>query len=147
MGKTAFSGPVYGAQHTLYAVRVDVSSGGGNGVSTEVGWTVVPVGQDWFVTDFQVMRMSTGSTGLGIGLYDDSSNVSSIVLNSSLANASSIAMIAPDGGEYAGARIAAGSTVTIRAIQSSVAPASSGVYVNVLGYVRYVASTRNAEVV
>lgn len=147
MGKTAFSGPVYGAQSVLYSVRADVSSGGGNGVSTEVGWVVVPTGQDWYVTDFQVMRQSTGSTGLAIGLYDDSSNISSIVLNSSVENATSRAAIAPDGGEYAGTRILGGSTVTIRAIQSSVAPASSGVYANVHGYVRYAVSTRNAEIV
>lgn len=145
MGKTAFSGPVYGAAGHLYSVRFDVSSGAGNGVSTEVGYTVVPTGQDWYITDFNVMRMSTGSTGLGIALYDDSTVVSSVVLNSSLANASSRVELPPDGGEFAGVRIAQGSTVTIRAIQSSAVAASSGCYANVLGFVRFVPSTRYAD--
>ena len=142
MGKTSFSGPAYGAQGTLYSGQLSAFSSGA--ISTVIGRIVVPVGQDWFATDFDVARQSTGSTGLGLAVYDDGTVISSIVLNSSLADASSVAEITPDGGEYAGTRIAAGSTVTFRAVQGSSSPASSGLYFNLCGYVRYVASTRNA---
>ena len=49
MGKTAFSGPVFGAKQTLFSVRVpDISSGSGSGLSSVIiGSWVVPVGEDW----------------------------------------------------------------------------------------------------
>lgn len=147
MGKTAYSGPVYGAQSVLLYGRIaDVSSGAGDGVSTQIGRIVVPRGQDWFLTDFQAARTSTGSTGLGFSLLANSTVLSSLTINSSLADASSLAQLTPDGGEYAGVRVAQNTTLTVRVAQSSVAPASSGVYISVHGFVRYAVSTRNAEV-
>ena len=146
MGKTAFSGPVFGAKSLLATVRLDVSSGGGNGVSTTIGAAIVPAGEDWYVTDFFAGRESTGSTSYGLSVDDDGTNVSSVTFTSSLAGQRQLVAITADAGEFSGKQIAAGSTITFRCVQSSVIGASSGVQVSLYGYPRYIAgSTRYAE--
>jgi len=131
MGKTAFDGPVYGAKATLLSLSKDA-------VSTGPALTVrVPPYEDWYVTELQIHRQSTGSTVFGASLLDDSTVVSSVTLTSSLADLSTWAGVTPDGGEYEGARIAAGSVV-------SISLNSTGVHTNVLvrGFTRFIDSTR-----
>lgn len=147
MGKTAFSGPVWGAKSLLYAVKAEsVSSGGGNGVSTNIGAVIVPVGEDWYLTEFNVYRSSTGSTVYGVSLDDDSTVVSSVTFTSSLAEQHQSVALTATAGEYAGYLVASGSTLRIRHANSSVVGASSALCVSVYGYPRFIASTRYAEV-
>lgn len=147
MGKTAFSGPVFGAKCLLATASVDaVSTGAGDGVSTVVGFTIVPAGEDWLVTDFVAGRESTGSTAYGLSIDDDSSNVSSATITSSAASQRAIRAITADAGEFAGKIIASGSTITFRLVQSSGVGASSGVSMHLYGYARFIpGSTRYAE--
>lgn len=147
MGKTAYSGPLFGAKSLLASARLgDVSTGAGDGISTAIGFAIVPVGEDWYVTDFSAGRESTGSTSYGLAIDDDGTNVSSITITSSNAAQRRINVIAADAGEFAGARIAAGSTITFRLVVSSGIGASSGVACNLYGYPRYLpGSTRYAE--
>ena len=147
MGKTAFSGPVFGAKSLLAYAAVDaVSTGAGDGVSTTVGFAIVPSGEDWYATDFQAGRESTGSTAYGLAVDANGSNVSSLTITSSIAAQRSNVVITADAGEFAGKRIPSGSTITFRLVNSSVNGASSGVRMALYGYVRYIpGSTRYAE--
>jgi hypothetical protein len=146
MGKTAFSGPLFGAKSLLASVYLpDVSSGANAGISTTIGGAIVPAGEDWLVTDFYAGRESVGSTDHGFALDDDGSNVSSITLDSSLAQRKIVAITA-DAGEFAGKAIASGSTITFRMVTSSGIAASSGIHVSLYGYPRYIpGSTRYSE--
>lgn len=142
MGKTAFSGPVYGAKALLATIRVsDISSGAGNGLSTNLASFVIPVGEDWYATEFAYHRQSTGSTGLELSIQDDSTKISSVTIGSSLADRTGYLTITPDGGEYQGKQMASGSTITFNVVQSSVAPPSSGVTLALYGYKRFVNSS------
>lgn len=144
MGKTAFSGPVYGSKQTLQSFRVsDISSGGGNGLSSVVLHAcIVPSGEDWFGTEFNVFRSSTGSTSQVFTLNDDSTQVSAISITSSVASQNSISILTKDGGEYEGTKFASGSTLTFTVTQSSVVGASSGISITLSGYRRWIPSTR-----
>lgn len=144
MGKTAYSGPVYGAKQTLFSVHVsDISSGAGNGVSTNLGMTRVPVGEDWYACEFAYHRGSTGSTGIEFSVQANSSKISSVTIASSAADQMNFILITPDGGEYEGTRIASLSTVSFNVVQSSVAPATSNVTLSLYGYRRFINSTRS----
>ena len=147
MGKTAFSGPVFGAKSLLASAGVDaVSTGAGDGISTAVGFAIVPSGEDWYVTDFAAGRESTGSTSYGLAVDVNGSNVSSITFTSSLAAQRRINVIAADAGEFAGVRVPTGCTITFRLVVSSGIGASSGVSMALYGYPRYIAgSTRYTE--
>lgn len=143
MGKTAYSGPIFGAKSLLGFAQVDaVSTGAGDGVSTVVGFCIVPPGEDWYLTDFQAGRESTGSTSYGLAVYDGATVVSSVTIASSLAQQRSNVAITPDAGEFAGRRVASGSTITFRITTSSGLGASSGVSMAIYGYPRFVSSTR-----
>lgn len=147
MGKTAYSGPLFGAKSLLATASLSaVSTGGGDGISTVIGAAIVPAGEDWLVTDFFAARESTGSTSYGLAVDDDSTNVSSVTFTSSNGAQRTNVAITPDAGEFAGKLIAAGSTITFRLVVSSGIGASSGVTVSLYGYPRYIpGSTRYAE--
>ena len=51
MGKTSFSGPVYGAKATLFSFGPVNSQATG---STTIGGVVVPAGEDWYATELSV---------------------------------------------------------------------------------------------
>jgi hypothetical protein len=59
MGKTAFSGPVYGAKSLLFGASF---AAGSTGATTSViARTVVPPYEDWYITEFAA-SFSTGSS-------------------------------------------------------------------------------------
>lgn len=142
MGKTAFSGPVFGAKAILANVHIsDLSSGAGNGVSTNVGAFVIPTGEDWYATEFGYHRGSTGSTGIEFSVQVNSSKVSSVTVGSSLADRAGFVTISPTPGEYQGLQLPSGSTITFNVVQSSVAPPSSNINLVLYGYKRFVNSS------
>jgi hypothetical protein len=137
MGKTAFSGPVYGAKQTLMAANFNASSG----ASTIVyAGTIVPSGEDWFATEVSFYKGDTGSTGLVAVVRDDSTTVSSQAISSSLAGTSTIVIVTKDAGEYEGAKIASGSTVTFEVLSPTVG--TSRVTITLSGFRRFLSSTR-----
>ena len=143
MGLTRFSGPIYGAKCVLLSVSKEtISSGGGNGLSTTIGKTIVPVYEDWYITEFTGSRASSGSTSHGISLDDDGTVLSSITFNSSTPEANTLNTLTAAGGEYEGALVAGGSTLSVFVGCSSAVSASSGITASVRGYIRWIASSR-----
>lgn len=145
MGKTAFSGPVYGAKAVLATLGpvAAISTGAGDGLSSVVlGGFIVPTGEDWYATELNAYRCSTGSTSMIVTCNANSSAVGTVAFTSSNADQNRITIVTRDGGEYEGKRIASGSTVNFTISQSSVVGASSGLTVTLHGFRRFVDSSR-----
>ena len=140
MGRTRFSGPVYGAKQTLWSANLGATS---TGVSTVAAATIVPVGEDWFATEFQAYRGSTGSSQGALWVTDDSTVVSSVTFTSTTAGANTLNIITPDGGEKEGTKIASGSTVRLHYSDASSQAAMTNVSWLLSGYRRFVNSSRS----
>lgn len=137
MGKTAFSGPVFGAKQTLLSVGPFEASSGAS--TTIYAGVVIPSGEDWYATEVSLYKGSTGSTGFVAVVRKGSTALSSQAITSS-AVASARAIVTADAGEYEGKRLASGSTVTVEALSPTVP--TSLVTVVVSGFRRFVSSTR-----
>lgn len=141
MGKTAFSGPVYGAKSLLWMAHRDnqvISTA----VATFAGINV-PAYEDWYVTELKAWRGSTGSTDFIVALVDDSTSVATVAITSSLAAVAGSTTIAATGGEFEGYQILNGSslTLTVQNGNSSVV-GSSDFTAWVYGFIRFIDSTR-----
>ena len=137
MGKTAFSGPVYGAKATLLSFT---TWPGSTLVPAQV---TVPAGEDWIATELMLYRQSTGSTTFGMALLDDSTLVSSVTITSSLAAQDKTLIITADAGEYEGKVISAGSVVKLTLSDTSLANAP--VVGTLRGYTRFISSSLRGE--
>jgi hypothetical protein len=131
MGRTRFSGPVFGAKQSLFSVGGIAASTGSSAI---FAGTVVPTGEDWYISDIAVHRNSTGSTDFRVSVHDDSTLVGSVAVGGSSIVAGNCTTVTADSGEY-GAKVAAGSVLTLS--HSSHAGPNIGVSVNVSGYVRF----------
>src|SRR5574342_86437 len=99
MGKSALSGAMYGAKALLATIRVaDISSGGGNDLSTNLASFVVPTGEDLYACELGYHRQSTGSTGLTLSVQDDSTVLASTAIGSSAADRTGFVIITPSPG-------------------------------------------------
>ena len=141
MGKTSFSGPVFGAKSLLWTASLkDAAASTGATVIASIN---VPAGQDWYVCDIAAYRGSTASTGFVLRVTDDSSVVGSVAITSSLASQTNSTSLTPSAGEFEGVRCAAGSSMTMDFNQSgSSVAASTAVTGWVYGYIRYIDSSR-----
>jgi hypothetical protein len=139
MGRTRFSGPVYGAKQTLFSVGWPTLS---TGTSTVAAATIVPAGEDWYATEFQAYRGSTASSQGAFWVTDDSSVVSSITFTSTTVGANSINVITADGGEKEGTKIASGSTVRFHYSDASSQAAMTQCSWALFGYRRFVTRSR-----
>src|SRR6185369_10053663 len=115
MGKTAFSGPVYGAKSLLWSPFVLVVSSGGT--TQTIAQTIVPVYEDWFITEayYACSSCSTGAAAASsVASFVIKDDGSSMHINSFLGSTATgkLVTITPDAGEYEGKRIAGGSTIT-----------------------------------
>ena len=137
MGKTSYSGPLYGAKATLMSVGPFACSTGSSAVFSGGR---VPSGEDWYATELVVHRASTGSTDLAISLQVNSSTVGSVGIGGSSVAASTYSVITASAGEYEGLRIASGTEFTLS--HSSHAGPNTGVTVTLRGFTRFVSSTR-----
>lgn len=136
MGKTAWSGPVYGAKATLVTINLKASSGASTSIYSGI---IVPPGEDWYPTEVMLYKGSTGSTGFVAVVRKGSSQISSQAITSSLVG-STLAIVPTDAGEYEGKRCPSGSTLTIEATSPTVP--TSRVTVSISGFRRFVSSTR-----
>lgn len=159
MGKTAFSGPVYGAKCLLWAVGPALGSTGGSTSRpfTNAASIVVPPYEDWYVTEFApscstcssvgnafILKSKGGSTtippripapGAGSTITQTLSNINT----GTSTTLSTMATITATAGEYEGAWVPAGSTLYV--VSSGVnAPAQLAWQVR--GFIRYIDSTR-----
>lgn len=145
MGKTAFSGPVYGAKSALWQPFVISAS---SGASTQiVAATIVPVYEDWYVTEtvYQCSSCSTGAAASSVASFvikDDGTALHTAV--SLLSTATPVlTTMTPDAGEYEGKRIAGGSTLTFEIVAGSSAVPVGTARGELRGYIRFVSSTRS----
>lgn len=142
MGKTSFSGPVFGAYSLLFTTQGDKAQG--STVAVQLGAVVVPPGQDWLICDFQAYRGSTQSTACTFTLRDDSTNIASVAITSSVAGLVGSTRLAKDGGEYLGTLVAEGSTVDVQFLDGTSSLASSGLRTYVYGYPRWKQNSSNS---
>lgn len=145
MGKTAFSGPVYGAKSLLWTPFVLVVSSGGT--TQTIARTVVPTYEDWMITEvaYACSSCSTGSAAASsvasFMVKDDGSTLHGATVLSGT-NATALVTVPADGGEYEGKRVAGGSTLAFVVAGGSSAVAMGSVRADVRGYIRFINSTR-----
>lgn len=148
MGKTAYSGPVYGAKSLLWSYSRNSTVPPSTALYA-AAQMVVPAGQDWFFTDFHAFRESTHSTQFVVTLVDDSSRaqassaaIAGLAITSSAVNQVASTVIAADAGEYEGRRVAAGSTLSLTVASGNSSVTSSPFGAWAYGYIRFVSSSR-----
>jgi hypothetical protein len=156
MGKTAFSGPAYGAKSLLWSFRETHSTGGSTVLLAK---RVVPPYEDWFITEgyahyglgsastissaaTKLILKSEGGSTTGIIRTDYPSTVAQTVMTfqkdgSTTATTTNVTATASPG-EYEGVYVPAGST--LRVVSSGVD--AIAVSMNVMGFIRWVPSTR-----
>jgi hypothetical protein len=162
MGKTAYSGPVYGAKSLLWCFGPynDLhSSGATTGLLTPNSLRTIPPYEDWMITEMTFSASTNSSVAAGHGVYlkSEGGNTSIIPVNQvgngstrantifSLVNAagsttwSTWATATADAGEYEGQWVPAGST--LRIVTSGVTLLGNA-QVNIYGYIRFRNSTR-----
>jgi len=160
MGLSRNSGPVYGAKSMLWAFGpVTGSTGATTGLLATNSIRVVPNYEDWFITEAH-MVMSTNSSvaaahavylktegGSTVGIQNrtngqgttNAATILSVVNAAGSTTWSTWATATVTAGEYEGTWCPAGSTTRM---VSSGASAPAGVQINVMGFIRYVDSTR-----
>lgn len=158
MGKTAFSGPVYGSKSLLWSYAVTAGATGASTALLAAGSVrVVPPYEDWFITEMHAsastcssgnhtiyLKTEGGSTtiapapwGTGNG-STRAATVATLGAGTSTTISSGVTATAT-AGEYEGSWVPAGSTLRL---VSSGGSAPSNVTVNVMGFVRFRNSTR-----
>lgn len=135
MGKTSYSGPVFGAKSLLWSFQADRAQG--STVAVTLGAITVPAGEDWLITDLHVYRGSTHSTAAVITLLDDSTSLATIAVTSSGAGVSGNTAVTKDTDEYIGKRVATGSVMEITVHDGGSSLASAGWQGWVYGYPRW----------
>jgi hypothetical protein len=149
MGKTAFSGPVYGAKSLLLSYS-KTSTTVPSTATFGYAQLIVPTGQDWYVTDFHAFRESTHSTNFVLSLSDDSSRATSstrtvadLAITSSAASQMASTVASADAGEYEGRRVAAGSTLTLQLANGNSSVTGAVFSAWAYGFIRFVSSSRS----
>lgn len=144
MGKTAYSGPVYGAKSQLWGEYVPVATSGAAGTYAA---TIVPTYEDWYVTEtcFWCSSCSTGAASVSsvttFQIQDDGSAIHSAVSVTSTVTPT-LTTVTPDAGEYEGKRIAGGSTLTFVITGGSSSVPIGSARMQMRGFIRFVNSTR-----
>lgn len=152
MGKTALSGPVYGAKALLWAAHV--VTGTTRATTAVIAVTAVPPYEDWYITECKA-SFSTGSSagnafifkteGGSSGLARYQGQASTVAqtlatLNSGTSTSlNAVTTLTPTAGEYEGVYVPAGSTM--RVVSSGINP-QSNINLSVMGYIRFIPSTR-----
>lgn len=161
MGKTAFSGPVYGAKSLLWVAGP--SAAASSGTSTVAAFTqpgysrrVVPAYEDWIVTEAYLtcstastvanatqwkLKVEGGSTTVPRSNGQDSTNAATIltIATGGSSNVEKIGIASVTPGEYEGTWCPAGST--LRWVSSG-ASLPSLPQMHVMGFIRYIPSSR-----
>lgn len=144
MGKTAFSGPAFGAKCLLWSEYVPV----GSSAATTLTYAtrVVPPGEDWLLCNVSYM-CSSCSTGTAAA-----SSVAAFMIKSqgttlhgpafvSGTATSTLVTIPTDQGEYQGKLVASGSTLSFVLAGGGSAAPMGGARMQLMGYIRFNDST------
>ena len=154
MGKTAFSGPVYGSKGLLWAYTGNLSTGGSTALVTS---RMIPTYEDWYITEvyakynsttssggFNIIVKSEGGSTTGIvrqtgGLASTvAQTIATLTKGTSTTADSTLVTTTPTAGEYEGLYVPAGSTMRIVSSGVDAVPVS----LSIMGFIRWVASTR-----
>ena len=156
MGKMSFAGPVYGAKSLLwsYGPVTQASTGGTTALVSPTSIRVVPNYEDWYVTEVIASCSTCSSVGNSFIVKTEGGSTTGIVrpdgVSTKAATIASFATgtsttfygsttVAPTAGEYEGQWVPAGST--LRLVSSGLNPQGQ-VSLQVMGYIRYIDSTR-----
>lgn len=155
MGKTAFSGPVYGAKSLLWSFGpVTGTSQATTAVAAVTAFRQVPLYEDWYVTDAWVACSTCSSAGNDFILKTEGGSTTGIprangvstrnatiftVNTNGSTTLSTMVEITKSAGEYEGTWIPAGST--LRFVSSGVNPQGQ-VSLQLMGFIRHIDSTR-----
>ena len=161
MGKTSFSGPVYGAKALIWkcgpAAAASTSASTVNAFTQPgYGRIVIPPGEDWIVTGARLvcstcstvaaaaqwkLKVEGGSTTILRSNGQDSTNAATIltIASGGSSNVEGFSAAAVTPGEYEGTWCPSGSTLRWC---SSYADAPSNPTMNIYGFIRFVSSTR-----
>lgn len=161
MGKTSFSGPVYGAKSLLWTFGPYTqtgSSGASTVLVTANASRPVPAYEDWYITEVEfrtstnssvaaahavLLKSEGGSTVVPSRQDGKPSTMAQTIVN--VANAagsttwSTMVTVTPSAGEYEGLFVPAGSS--LRIVSSGVS-LLGGLQMNVYGFIRFINSTR-----
>lgn len=155
MGKTSFSGPVYGAKSQLWSLGPFTSSTGASTIV--IANRTIPPYEDWFITEFHLtcstcssvgnswILKSEGGSTTGIsrapGGYPSTVAQTIFTINSGTSTSvSTNGTATASAGEYEGVYVPAGSSM--RLVSSGVNPVAN-LCVQIMGYIRFVSSTRS----
>jgi hypothetical protein len=155
MGKSGVSGPFYGAKSLLWSQYIHAAtSQATTALASPIAFRVVPAYEDWFLTEYSlnastmssagnnfILKTEGGSTS-GIPRTDGVSTRAATLFTVSAGTSTTVstgAAFTPSAGEYEGTWIPAGST--LRLVSSGINP-QGPIMLNVMGYVRYIDSTR-----
>lgn len=154
MGKTAFSGPVYGAKALLWTVGPLTASSGAT--TSLIAARTIPPFEDWYLTDYHITTSTCSSVGnsvilkteggstLGVTRFSGglASTMAQTVFNVNTGTStvmSTNGVITATPGEFEGLYVPAGSSM--RVVSSGV-NGIAGLAIQIMGYIRFVSSTR-----
>lgn len=143
MGKTAFSGPVFGAKAGLGSVAFAAGAISSNASTTAVPtakW-IIPTYEDWYVTEMGVQCSTCSSNAASFILKNQVAGVDATVITITSGTSTSISAVTaatPTAGEYQGFKCAAGSTLRVVSSGNS---AMGITQIHLRGFVRWLPST------
>ena len=144
MGKTAFSGPVYGAKASLGSAAFATGAISSNASTTAVPtakW-VVPAYEDWYLTEFgaQVSTCSSNAAQFKLKVEAAGANTLAATVNSGTSTVlASVVACTVTAGEFEGFLAPANSTIRV---VSSANSAMGITQLHLRGFIRYKDSSR-----
>ena len=134
MGRTSFSGPLYGAKMKLASFYV--ASIAAEADDAELGELLVPSGEDWYITNVHAYCTDAGASAtVDVECPDGTSLLATDLALS--ANAGVTVACAATAGEDEGKKCAAASRIYIEA-DNGLTTAAANVIVSLHGYIRKV---------
>ena len=157
MGFSRFKGPVYGAKSQIASFSASAATSSGASSALVTSW-IVPVYEDWFITEVSAyastlssggdtitIKSEGGSTSAAVRDWGDGSNSTKAQTIATLTWGTSttgplLSAVTASAGESEGLWVPAGST--IRAVLSSVVDPIANLNIALRGYTRFIDSTR-----
>ena len=145
MGRTRFSGPVYGAKGSLGSVSLasGVISSGASTALVPTARFIVPAYEDWYLTEFgvQCSTCSSNAASFKLKVEQNATNTTAATITSGTSTSiNSVTACSITAGEYEGFLAPAGSTVRVVSSGNS-AMGITGLHIR--GYIREKDSSRS----
>lgn len=132
MGRTSFSGPVYGAKSLLGVASIGTI--GPSVTDSEIAELLVPANEDWYVTDVQAYCLNQGNGGtVDVESPDGTSLLSANITLTTGAAAAGVVVKTAE--EDEGRRVASATRLHVE-VTDGATTAITGLIVSVYGYIR-----------